>query len=41
MAARKYVISGGMNRELWYGPDGTWLQMRFEKDGSKITFTLQ
>jgi hypothetical protein len=41
IAARKYVISGDMERELWYGPDGTWLQMRFEKDGSKITFTLQ
>jgi hypothetical protein len=41
VAARKYVISGDMERELWYGPDGTWLQMRFEKDGSKITFTLQ
>lgn len=39
--ARKFLISGDLERELWYGPDGTWLKMRFEKDGAKITFILQ
>lgn len=39
--ARKFVISGDLERELWYGPDGTWLRMRFDKDGAEITFTLQ
>ena len=38
--ARKYLMTGDMERELWFGPDGTWLQMRFDKDGDKITFTL-
>lgn len=39
--ARKYVISGELERELWYGADGAWLQMRFDSDGSAVTFTLQ
>jgi hypothetical protein len=39
--ARKYVISGDLERELWFGEDGTWLQMRFDSDGSAITFTLK
>ncbi len=38
--AKKYVISGDMERELWFGPDGAWLKMRYEKDGAKITLTL-
>ena len=38
--ARKYRMTGDMERELWFGPDGTWLQMRFDKDGDTITFTL-
>jgi len=39
--ARKYVISGDMERELWFTEDGTWLQMRFDSDGSAVTFTLK
>jgi len=39
--ARKFVVSGDLERELWYGPDDTWLQLRFDEDGAKITFTLQ
>jgi hypothetical protein len=39
--ASKYVISGELERELWYGEDGTWLQMRFDSDGSAVTFTLE
>lgn len=38
--ASKYRMTGDMERELWFGPDGTWLQMRFDKDGDTITFTL-
>ena len=38
--ARKYQVTGGMERELWFGPDGRWLQLRFEKDGAQVTFTL-
>ena len=41
VTARKYLVAGDMERELWYGPDDTWLKMRFDKDGAKITFTLQ
>ena len=39
--ARKFVISGDLEREVWYGPGDRWLQMRFDKDGAEITFTLQ
>ena len=39
--ARKFIISGDLERELWYGPDDTWLKMRFEKDGAIATFTMQ
>lgn len=39
--ANKFLVSGDLERELWYGPDDTWLKMRFDKDGAKITFTLQ
>ena len=41
ITARKFVMSGDLERELWFGPDDTWLKMRFDKDGAKITFTLQ
>jgi hypothetical protein len=39
--ARKYVITGDLERELWFAEDGTWLQMRFDSDGSAVTFTLR
>lgn len=26
--ARRCVVTGGLERELWYAPDGTWLQSR-------------
>jgi hypothetical protein len=38
--ARKFTTSGDLERELWYGPDDTWLKMRFEKDGAIVTFTM-
>lgn len=40
VAARKYRVTGDMERELWFGPEGRWLQLRFDKDGAKVTFTL-
>lgn len=39
--AKKFVMSGELERELWYRQDGIWLQMRFVSDGSEVTFTLQ
>jgi hypothetical protein len=33
--ARRYVV------ELWCGPDGTWLQSRFEHRGDAVTLTRQ
>lgn len=39
--AKKFLMSGDMERELWYRPDGTWLKMRFISHGKLVTFTLQ
>ncbi len=39
--ARKFAVSGDLERELWYGLDDTWLKMRFEEDGAKVSLTLQ
>ena len=39
--AEKYVVTGGMERELFYAADGTWLQWRLERDGKMITVTRE
>ncbi|MDH3662129.1 MAG: DUF6134 family protein [Alphaproteobacteria bacterium] len=39
--AQKFVVQGGLERELLYGPDGTWLQWRLERDGKTVTITRQ
>lgn len=39
--ARKYVVSGDLERELFYDADGTWLQWRLERDGKTVTITRQ
>lgn len=36
--ARHFATTGGKRRELWYGPDGSWLQWRLERQGT-ITLT--
>ena len=41
IAARKYVVTGDLERELWYDDGGNWLQSRLEHDGAKITLTRQ
>lgn len=42
VTARRYAITGQVDREVWYGPDGRLLQMRFSAgDNSKITTILQ
>jgi len=37
--ALRYVVSGDLARELWYGQDGTWLQSRLDYRGDAITLT--
>jgi hypothetical protein len=41
VAARKYLVTGDLERELWYDAAGDWLQSRLEHDGAKITLTRQ
>jgi hypothetical protein len=37
----RYQMTGGLQRELWFDEEGNWVQLRFEKDGSQITFSLK
>lgn len=37
--ARKYTITGGLQRELWYTDDGRCVKMRFNKSGGDVTIT--
>jgi hypothetical protein len=39
--ARKYRVTGDLERELWYDDAGHWLQSRLEHNGAKITLTRQ
>jgi hypothetical protein len=39
VAAKKYRITGDLERELWYDEAGNWLQSRLEHDGDEITLT--
>ena len=37
----KYLVTGDQERELWFDDADNWVQMRFIKDGSAVTFTLR
>lgn len=39
--AQKYVLSGDVERELWYDRDGRLLRSRFERAGGTITMTRE
>jgi Family of unknown function (DUF6134) len=39
--ARKYRMTGDLERMLWYGEDGSWLQSQLEYGGSKVFVTRQ
>jgi hypothetical protein len=39
--AQKYQVTGDLERVLWYGEDGTWLQSQLEYGGSKVLVTWQ
>jgi hypothetical protein len=39
--ARKYRMTGDLDRMLWYGEDGSWLQSQLEYGGSKVFVTRQ
>ena len=37
---RKYELSGGLRRELWYDSHGMCVQVRLRKHGGVVTVTL-
>ena len=41
ICARKYVVSGDLELELWYDPRGAWLKSRLRREGGAITMTRQ
>lgn len=42
VSARHYVVSGGINRELWYDEDNVLVKVAFSaKDDSKIEYVLK
>jgi Domain of unknown function (DUF6134) len=41
VVADKYVVSGDLERVLWYGKDGAWLQSQLTYGGSKVFVTRQ
>lgn len=36
---RRYVMTGDLERELWFDGNGNWIQLRFKRDGATLTFT--
>lgn len=36
--ADKFEVRGDQERELWFDTAGSWVQLRFLKDGEAVTF---
>ncbi len=34
-----YKVTGDLVRELWFDVNGNWVQLRFLRDGERLTFT--
>jgi hypothetical protein len=41
VVAQKYILSGDLERVVWYGDDGTWLQAELQYGGGDILVTLE
>jgi hypothetical protein len=41
VAARRYAVTGDLQRDLWFDTTGRLLQFAFKNDGALITFTLK
>ena len=41
VAARRYAVTGDLQRDLWFDPSGKLLQFAFKNDGALVTFTLR
>lgn len=41
ICARKFVVTGKREQELWFGPDGTWLKSKILHESGAITITRQ
>lgn len=39
--ARKFHIGGDLDRDYWYGEDGTWVKLRLTRDGDVIYVTMK
>ena len=41
MAARKHIVTGDINAEIWFAGDGTWVRMEFARAGGRVTIALE
>jgi hypothetical protein len=41
MKARKYVVTGDMEADIWFAGDGTFSRMEFFKAGGRVTIALE
>ncbi|MGI9434592.1 MAG: DUF6134 family protein [Geminicoccaceae bacterium] len=41
ICARKFVVTGKREQELWFGPDGTWLKSKILHESGAVTITRQ
>lgn len=39
--AHKFVVGGGLEREVWYDQKGLWVRLRFVRDGDEINVTYK
>ena len=39
--ARKFTLSGALNRTLWFGEDGIWLKLRLDRGDDDIFVVLK
>lgn len=39
--ARKFTLSGALNRTLWFGEDGIWLKLRLDRGDDDISVVLK
>src|SRR5690606_20033072 len=41
VTARRYAVTGDLQRDLWFDASGKLLQFAFKNDGALVTFTLR
>lgn len=40
VTARKHIVAGDIDAEIWFAGDGTWVRMEFARAGGRVTIAL-